>query len=124
MRPLRRARWLAIAIALSFLSPAALADSAKKKRKSVAACASFDQRDREDEDGVDFVIANSCEIKLACGVKWSLTCAPGTKKAKTTREAAAFELEDGKTEETTASADRCGAGSWELTDISWSCEPV
>ena len=124
MRSPRRARWLAFATALSFFTPAALADSGRKKRKSIDSCASFDQRDRADEDGVDFVVANSCEIKLACGVKWALTCAPDTRKEKTTRHGAAFELEDGQTEATEASTAICGNASWEIRDISWSCEPI
>ncbi len=124
MRSLRRARWLAFAIALSCLAPTAVADSGRKKDKSVDSCTSFDQRDRADEDGTDFVVTNSCDIKLACGVKWTLTCAPDTRKEKTTRHGAAFELEDGQSEETEASTAACGNAGWEISKISWSCEPV
>ena len=124
MRSTRRARWLAFAIALSFFTPAALADSGRKKRRSIESCASFDQRDRADEDGVDFVVTNSCDIKLACGVKWSLTCGPDTRKEKKTRHGAAYELEDGQTEETEASTTDCGNSGWSISDISWSCEPI
>jgi hypothetical protein len=124
MRSLRRARWLTFAIALSFFTPAALADSTRKKRRSIESCASFDQVDRADEDGVDFVVGNSCDIKLSCGVKWSLTCAPGGKKEKTTRHGAAFELEDGQTGGAEASTSECGNAGWEISNISWSCEPI
>lgn len=124
MRSTRRARWLSFAIALSMFTPAALADSGRKKRKSIDSCTSFDQRDRESEDGVDLVVANSCDIKLACGVKWSLTCSPDSKKEKKTRHGAAFELEDGQTEDTEALASDCGNASWQISDISWSCEPI
>src|SRR5688500_7983052 len=103
----RRWRWLAVAIGLSIALPATADTPAKKKkpRNRVAECASFDQRDRDDETGVDFTIASRCEPKLACGIKWTLTCAPGTKKAARTREGAAFELENGQSDGASASAD-------------------
>jgi hypothetical protein len=121
-----RARWLAVAIGLSIALPATADTPAKKKkpRNRVADCASFDQRDRADENGVDFTIASRCEPKLACGIKWTLTCSPGTKKAARTREGAAFELENGQSDGASASADRCGPDGWEISDITWSCEPL
>lgn len=132
MRSPVRARWAFCALALCLLAPAATADpdaeAPKKKdrpsKKSIAACTSFDQRDRADEDGVDFVFASSCETKLACGVKWTLTCAPGTKSAKKTKEAVAFSLDTGTGEEVTASAAACGYHGWEIAQITWSCQPT
>lgn len=127
MRPLSRARWPICAVALCCLSPSVLADAGggkKKKDRSIDSCASFTQTDREDEDGVDFTVASSCDVKLSCGIKWSLTCAPGTKKAKTFREGAAFELDTGTSETATASTARCGHTGWEIAEITWRCEPV
>lgn len=127
MRSLRRARWLAMAIALSTFAPNALADEApaKKKKKSVEACATFDQKDRESGDGVDLSIASSCGAKLSCSIKWSLTCSPGTKREKKTWEGVAFELERGQTDGANASANRCDEDDgWEIGSITWSCDPI
>lgn len=126
MRPHTRARWLLGAVVLCFVSPSALADDkAKKKRpkQSVDDCATFHQVDREDEDGVDFSIHSTCDVKLSCGIKWTLVCAPGSKKLKRTREQVAFELEYGGSDGATASAGTCGFDGWEITDITWSCQP-
>jgi len=76
----------------------------KKPKLNIDDCASFTQLDREEEDGVDFAIASSCEVKLACGIKWTLVCAPGTKQSKKTRGAVAFELDTGGSDGATASA--------------------
>lgn len=126
MRHPTRARWLLAAGAVAAFSTVSTsaADPKPKRAKSLGDCASFDQRDREDEDGVDFTIESRCEPKLACSIKWSLTCAPGTKKAKKTREAVAFQLENGQSESHTASAAACGFDGWQIGDIVWSCDPV
>lgn len=126
MRPLCAVVAMGVA---ALCAPSAVADAdnpkpRKPKRQSVADCASFDQRDRADEDGVDFTIASRCEVKLRCGIQWALTCAPGTKQAKKTRQGVAFELENGHSEAVTASATTCGFEGWEISDISWSCQPV
>lgn len=127
MRHPTRVRWLlasSLAVAaLSTVSTSA-ADPKPKRSKSIGDCASFDQRDREDEDGVDFTIGSRCEPRLACSIKWSLTCAPGTKKAKKIREGVAFELDNGQSESHTASAAACGFDGWVIGDITWSCDPV
>jgi hypothetical protein len=120
-----RARWLVCAIALS--TPLAVSTSSaekKPRRVSIAECASFDQRDRSDEDGVDFTIASRCEAPLACGIRWTLTCAPGSKRAKKSRGAASFALDNGQAEEVTASASTCGLDSWQIGEITWSCQPA
>lgn len=130
MRSPRRARWPICAVALSLVavSTSVLADSKSSGKKSpkrtIAACTSFDQLDRADEDGVDFSITSSCDVTLACGIKWKLTCAPESKKRKTFREAAAFSLPTGTSAGVTASASRCGHDGWEIGEITWSCEPV
>jgi len=126
MRSLRRARWLAVAIALSTLAPDALADDqpSKKKKRSVASCATFDQRDRSDDAGVELSIASTCEARLSCSIKWALTCSPGGKHEKKTWEGAAFELDTGESQGATASASTCGDAGWEISSITWSCDPM
>ncbi|MCA9677686.1 MAG: hypothetical protein H6709_14625 [Kofleriaceae bacterium] len=115
-------------LAVAVLLPAHLAHAddkpSKKAGKSVARCVAFDQRDRDDEDGVDFHVSSTCEIRLSCTIKWSLTCSPGTKKQKTTWEGFSFELDNGEAADHTASASACGNAGWSLDHISWSCEPI
>lgn len=128
MRSPTRARWLICAIALCSMSPSVLADGkAKKKKKekrNVDDCTSFAQLDREDEDGVDLSIHSTCDVKLSCGIKWTLVCNPESRKAKKSREAVAFQLEYDTSDGATASTASCGLHGWEITDITWSCEPA
>jgi hypothetical protein len=101
-------------------APAKPKKAKKPPRVSVTSCTQFDQRDTD--DGVELVVASSCEIALSCQVSWAVTCAPGTRKASTRRQAEAFELEPATDHATAATAD-CGDRGWEITDISWSCAP-
>ncbi len=122
MRSPRRARWLICAIAL-LVTPEALADDKPAKHKALD-CVSFDQRDRTDGVGVELEIASSCAPTVSCSIKWELTCAPDTKREKTTKHGVAFELEDGESDGADASAAVCEDESWEIRSITWSCEPV
>ncbi len=129
MRPSRpRASWPGIAlVTLCILSPAALAQKSSKKKagKSLAACTSFDQVDRDDEDGVDLSVSSTCDVKMSCTIKWRLTCSPDSKKKrKSTWEGYSFELEGIASGQTTAAATSCGNNSWSIDSISWSCQPL
>jgi hypothetical protein len=131
MRSISRARWATLALALSIALPQlAVADrktdgSAKKKvRASVAECTSFDQQDREDEDGVDFSVNNSCSMPVECSMRWTVTCAPDSKKRrsrKTDNRSFALDADNGIT--LTASTAQCGDDGWSVGEISWSCAP-
>lgn len=125
--PAPGARWALCALALAFLASPAVADNKKKKtrvkqRTSVAACTSFEQLDRED-DSVDLVIANACEVQVACSVSWTVTCAPGTKRARRTQHGEAFTLATAQTQTQNASAAVCGNDGWAIDDVVWSCNP-
>ena len=120
--PRRRAQWLCFAIALSSLAPSALADKDKKKKASIADCTSFDERELDDDAGVELTITNSCEAKLSCGIKWTLTCGPGSKRSKKIRQAAVFLIDSGMSDGTTASSEACGLDGWEITGVSWTCD--
>ena len=115
-------RWPLVAVAVASLCPSALADSPHKKK--IEDCASFDQRELDDDAGVELTIANRCEVKLACSIKWTLTCAPGSKRAKKSKGGAVFDLESGTSDGATASAESCGFDGWEIADVSWSCKPT
>ena len=90
--------------------------------KAIAACTSFDQVDRED-DGVDLVVANRCEIKLACSVSWSLTCRPAVGKSKKSQHGEAFALSTDAVQTTSATPTACGNDGWVIDDVTWSCQP-
>lgn len=130
MRPMSsdRVRGLLCALALAALcSPAAAGPKKSRAKKvkavSVAACTSFDQLDREDEDGVDIVVSSRCDVKLACSVSWSLTCQPAVGKSRRSQHGQAFSLVTDATETTTASAGTCGNDGWVIDNVSWSCQP-
>lgn len=119
-------RGVLCALALAISSSTAAADRKKPRGKksttSVAACTSFDQRDREDE-GVDLVVTSRCEVKLACSVSWELTCRPAEGKSRRSQHGAAFSLVTDATEITTASPAACGNDGWEIDGVVWSCQP-
>jgi hypothetical protein len=121
----QRCALAALAIAVAF-SPAAAESkkkkSAKKKKTPVSVCASFDQRDRE-EEGVDLVVGNGCDVKLACAVSWTLTCTPDEGKRTRTPERTTFALDTGGTQRTLASPSTCGNAGWMIDDVSWTCAP-
>lgn len=127
-RPLHRTRWARCALALlavAFAASPALAETKKKRAKKktpVSACASFDQRDREDE-GVDLVVGNQCDVKLSCAVSWTLTCAPDTPRATRNPERTAFALDTGGSQSTLASPATCGNAGWMIDDVTWTCQP-
>jgi hypothetical protein len=127
-----RARWATLALALTIAVPAiadvGTSDTAspdgKKKKRSISECTSFDQRDRDTEDGVDFTINNSCTVPVACSMRWTVTCAPQSKKRRSRKsDSHAFQLAADAGIKLTASAERCGDDGWSVDDISWSCNP-
>lgn len=114
-----------ICLAMVGMFTPALAQPKKKKAKKktpVSACTHFDQVDKED-DGVDLVVANRCDIKLSCSVSWTLTCAPDTPQASRSQHGSAFELDTGADQSTLASPATCGHTGWVLDDVTWSCQP-
>lgn len=124
VRPISLGRRALVCLALAaMVSPAAAQPKKKAKKKTpVSVCAHFDQVDKDD-DGVDLVVANRCDVKLSCSVSWTLTCAPETPKVSRTQHGAAFELELGSDQSTLASPAQCGNDGWVLDDVSWSCQP-
>ncbi len=97
---------------------------APRSKKSVAECATFDQTDKGD-DGVALSVRNSCAVPVSCTMSWTLVCAPESKKRKSLhKEAASFTLADGAAESRDASPAVCGADSWSLENIQWSCAPT
>lgn len=120
MRSPRRARWAWCALALLFPVPQAAAD----QKTRTLDCADFTQRDRSEGAGLELQISSTCEPTIRCALRWELTCAPDTKREKTTREAVTFELDAGQSDGATASAAACDDDAWSIGEIVWNCEPV
>jgi hypothetical protein len=125
-----RARWAscALALCLAIPTPLALADEGERKkpsRKTVAECTSFEQTDRETEDGVDFSVRNACSMPVSCSLSWALTCAPASKKSRSRKvDTHAFQLDADNGITLTASTARCGDDGWAIDSITWSCAPA
>ncbi|HUQ01270.1 MAG TPA: hypothetical protein VM261_02190 [Kofleriaceae bacterium] len=116
---------LTLAAFITALGSPAAAQAKKKKVKKktpVSVCAHFDQVDKED-DGVDLVVANRCDVKLACSVSWTLTCTPHEGSSSRSQHGAAFDLDTGADQSTLASPATCGNDGWTLDDVTWSCQP-
>jgi hypothetical protein len=112
-------RWATCALAITIAMPIAFAGG----QKSVAACTSFDQNDK-DEDKVELSIKNTCSMPVDCNIKWRVVCAPDAKSRKTSHPGSvALKVSTGGTQATEASAAVCGDDSWTIDSIHWSCEP-
>lgn len=100
------------------ISPAT-ADDVRKR--SLARCTSFDQR--ETETALELTIKNSCTMPIDCTVSWQLVCAPESKKRrKITPAQMAFTLSSDAVQSTAASAEACGDDSWVIKNVLWRCE--
>ena len=69
------------------------------------------------------MVANACEVQVACSVSWSVTCSPGTKRAHKSHHGEAFTLATTQSQTNNASAAGCGYDGWAIDDVVWSCNP-
>jgi hypothetical protein len=120
MRSATWTRWAACALAISICIPVAIADRGKK---SISECTTFGQEDKGD-DKVQFSIQSSCDIPVDCSITWRVVCAPESKKRRAAHAGAAkLALTLNSTQTADASAAMCGADSWSIDSIVWSCQP-
>lgn len=90
--------------------------------KSLADCTAFDQQDKGDAS-VEMTVHNSCSVPVDCDVTWTVTCAPDTKKRKSTHPSAVkLTIGEGLSQTAEASAAVCGDDSWEISSVNWSCQ--
>ena len=129
MRPVCPAPWArsvlarALALALSIVVASAVPASADRPRRTIAACASFDQIDRGD-DRVAFTIRNACSIPVDCAVAWRVVCAPDAKKRRASHPGnARLAIPEGGSLSAEASAAICGDDAWVIDSVVWSCQP-
>ena len=96
-----------------------------KKSRSLAACTSLDQKDLDDESGVNLTVKNDCDVAVQCSMSWQLVCAPDSKSRRhASKQQSAFRVESSTGQSRTASADTCGSDAWAIGDINWSCQPT
>jgi hypothetical protein len=82
-------------------------------------CVGFHKTDIE--KGVEYLVRNSCERKLACQVSWKVACENGNGDVTQRRsEQARFVLKGSEEHTVQASANTCKAG-WRIDDVAWSC---
>ncbi len=104
---------------ISAIPSIAAADGVRKR--SLARCTSFDQR--EQESALELSIKNSCTMPIDCTLSWELVCAPESKKRrKITPSQTAFTLSSEAVQATSASAEACGDDSWIIKNVLWRCE--
>ncbi|HEX8113477.1 MAG TPA: hypothetical protein VF516_37360 [Kofleriaceae bacterium] len=118
-------RWATSALALAIsIVPASVAPAlADHPRRTIAACASFDQVDRGD-DRVAFTIHNTCSIPVDCAVSWRVVCAPDAKKRRASHPGSAkLAISEGASQSAEASAAICGDDAWVIDSVVWSCQP-
>lgn len=109
------------ALAASTLSPIAPAAADGVRKRSLARCTSFDQR--EQESALELTIKNSCTMPIDCTLSWELVCASESKKRrKVMPSQTAFTLSSEAVQATSASAEACGDDSWIIKNVLWRCE--
>jgi putative hemolysin len=113
----------ALALAISIVPASAVPASADRPRRSIAACASFDQVDRGD-DRVAFTIHNACGIPVDCSVSWRVVCAPDARKRRASHPGSArLAIPEAASGSAEASAAICGDDAWVIDAVMWSCQP-
>lgn len=128
MRTVSSVRWAACALAISIVPASAVPASAVPAsadhlRRTIAACASFDQIDRGD-DRVAFTIHNACSLPVDCAVSWRVVCAPDAKKRRASHLGSAkLAIPEGASQSAEASAAICGDDAWVIDSVVWSCQP-
>jgi hypothetical protein len=112
-------RWLSFALVLLASSSLVFAEG----RRSLASCTSFDQRDKDDVS-VQFTIKNSCTVPVDCAITWRVVCAPQSKKRRAVHaKSVKLALTEASSSSAEASAAVCGDDAFEISGISWSCQP-
>lgn len=123
MRTVCSVRWATCALAISIVPMFAVPASADRPRRSIAACASFDQADRG-EDRVAFTIHNACSVPVDCAVAWRVVCAPDAKQRRASHPGSAqLAIPEGASQSAEASAAICGDDAWAIDSVVWRCQP-
>lgn len=126
------ARWATCALIMSVALNALAKDKPDKPDKapperpsrSLATCAAFDQADKGD-DGQTFTIRNGCAMAIDCTIAWKVVCAPDSKKRRAVHAESVKipSLADGAQQTTEATTTVCGADSWAIEQVEWTCQP-
>jgi hypothetical protein len=125
MRPASPVRWVrcALAVSISIVVASVIPAAADRPRRSIAACARFDQTDRGD-DRVAFTIHNACSLPVDCSVAWRVVCAPDAKQRRASHAGnARLAIPEGTSGSAEASAAICGDDAWVIDAVVWSCQP-
>jgi hypothetical protein len=117
MRSTTVARWATCALALGIF-----VSSATASNRSIAACTTFAQVDKDD-DSVEFTVKNSCSIPVDCSLSWEVVCAPKSKTRRVVHaDSAKLSLAaDRGVQSKAISAAVCGDDSWMISGVAWSC---
>jgi putative hemolysin len=112
-----------LALAISIVPASTVPALADHARRSIAACASFDQVERG-EDRVAFTIHNTCSLPVDCAVSWRVVCAPDAKKRRASHPGGArLAIPENASLSAEASAAICGDDAWVIDSVVWSCQP-
>jgi len=122
MRSTFRTRWATCALAMMIGLPVVAVAEGTTKIKSISNCTSFDQSDKGD-DAVELNVHNSCAVQIDCTVTWKVTCVDAKKHKTAHPEEHKLSVTEGTSSSLDASAAVCGDNSWQIDDISWSCQP-
>jgi putative hemolysin len=118
----RRASYC-LALAISIVPASAVPALADAPRRTIAACASFDEAERGD-GRIAFTIHNACSIPVDCAVSWRVLCAPDAKKRRASHPGSArLAISEGANGSAEASAAICGDDAWVIDSVVWSCQP-
>lgn len=98
-------------------APAVSSALADKVRRSVGRCVSYGQALDDAGDSVRLRLASRCDFRVTCDLSWVVSC----DGAAGDREAASFQLDQGESRSSIASAASC-KGDWEIDDVRWTCE--
>jgi len=79
------------------------------------------KKDRQDRS-LRVSLTNRCGVSLQCTVRWKVSCEHLVGNEAGAQDRSAL-LSADDTESFILSAQACGEGEWEITDVGWQCRP-
>jgi hypothetical protein len=96
--------------------------AAAKSEESTENCVGFTKS--EEDKGLSFAVRNACDMKLACKMRWTLTCETNEGKVTATKSASTkFAVDASADGNVFTSAETCKQ-AWRIDNVSWSCDPA
>lgn len=109
-------------LAASSTTPGIPVAAAAQSEDNAESCVGFTKS--EEDKGLSFAVRNACDMKLACKMRWTVTCESNEGKVTGKKSASTkFSVDPSGDQSVFTSAESCKQ-AWRIDDVSWSCDPA